>query len=72
MSIQGDIADVLRTTPGFLCSDCLATALGVSRHVAAMTTLGLARLDHFEMADAACSRCGQRRRVIRAISPPEA
>lgn len=69
MSIQDDIAAVIRATPGFLCSDCLAAVQGVPRHVAAMTTLGLARLGGFEMADGPCSRCGQRRRVIRAVSP---
>lgn len=68
MSIQDDIAAAIRASPGFLCSDCLAVAQNVSPHVAAMTTLGLARLDGFEMADGSCSRCGQRRRVIRAVS----
>ena len=70
MSIQDDIAAVIRAAPGFLCSECLATAHGIPRHVAAMTTLGLARLEGFEMADGRCSRCTERRRVIRAVSSP--
>ena len=59
------VVEVVRATHGFICSNCVASTLAIPGALVTMATLGLGRLDTFEMADGACSRCGTRGRVIR-------
>jgi hypothetical protein len=59
------VVEVVRAAHGFICSHCIASALALPDGLATMVTLGLGRLDGFEMADETCTRCRVRARVIR-------
>ena len=66
MAFRQQIADFLAANPGFICSECLASTLGLPRPYVAMTTIGLGRIDRFDSASYhPCGRCGAQGRVIR-------
>jgi hypothetical protein len=65
-SVWPGVGEVVRAAHGFICSNCIASALALSGGLVTMATLGLGRLDSFESAHGACARCGARGRVIRA------
>jgi hypothetical protein len=60
------VVEVVKATHGFICSNCVASALALPGGRVTMATLGLGRLEGFETADGPCARCGARGRVIRA------
>jgi hypothetical protein len=65
-ALRQQVAEFLSAHPGFICSECLASNLGLPGPYVAMTTIGLAQLGQFETASyQACSRCGALTRVIR-------
>jgi hypothetical protein len=64
------VCEVVRAAHGFICSHCISSALALPGAVVAMATLGVSRLDGFEMAEAKCARCGMRGRAIRARQVP--
>lgn len=65
------VREVLKAAHGFICSHCIASALALPASLVTMATLGLSRLDGFEVVDGACARCGVRGRVIRSRQAPD-
>jgi hypothetical protein len=67
-AFRQQIADFLAANPGFICSECIASTLGLPRPYVAMTTIGLGGLETFESAPhRPCGRCGAQSRVIRKV-----
>jgi hypothetical protein len=65
-TFRTQIGDFLAANPGFICSECIASTLGLPKPYVAMTTIGLGRLDRYEsVSHHACSHCGTHTRVIR-------
>ena len=56
----------LRQHPGFICTDCLATAVGVPASQVSMATQRLRQDQRFAWKVGVCSRCSAQRTVIRA------
>ena len=56
----------LRQHPGFICTDCLAAAVGVPPSQVSMATQRLRQNIAFSSKIGACSRCSAERIVIRA------
>jgi len=52
--------------PGFICTDCLATAVGVPASQVSMATQRLRQDQRFAWKVGVCSRCSAERTVIRA------
>lgn len=70
-AFRKEISEFLRANAGLVCSQCIASALGLPHRQVAITTLGLDNLEGFvTKPDEVCSRCGTRGRVIRAPAGP--
>ena len=55
----------LRQHPGFICTDCLAAAVGVPPSQVSMATHRLRQNFAFSLKVGICSRCSVERTVIR-------
>jgi len=60
------VARFLRQHPGFICTDCLAAAVGVPPSQVSMATQRLRQSIAFSSKVGVCSRCSAERAVIRA------
>ena len=56
----------LRQHPGFICTDCLAAAVGVPPSQVSMASQRLRQDQQFAWKIGTCSRCSAERTVIRA------
>jgi hypothetical protein len=56
----------LRQHPGFICTDCLAAAVGMPPSQVSMATQRLRQDTQFASKLGVCSRCSAERTVIRA------
>ena len=67
-AFRSEIIVFLRGHPGPVCPECIATSLSLPLREVTMTTFGLESREGFLMeSDISCSRCGNPRRVIRAL-----
>jgi hypothetical protein len=71
MTFRQQIANFLGANPGFICSECIASALVLPIQQVAIATIGLIRLQGFDSSPRyPCSRCGAQTRVIREHAAP--
>ena len=62
------IAAFLSSHPGAVCCECIATALALPLRQVTIATMGFKNRDGFLIEpDMACTNCGMRGRVIRAV-----
>lgn len=62
--LSGVVVGFLKTHAASVCTECLAARVELPLRSTKMVTLGLRRVDGFEMRNAICSLCHRRTSVV--------